>query len=129
MLDVLLHEFHDIFENGLQQSTTRTTEYNIRLKDDAPINRHCYGMAPANKKILYNQVDEMLRAGVIEPSTYSSPPVLVSREDEDQRFCVDYRLLNDKTIDENSTLLRIQDSLKALVQAKYFTVLDLKSGY
>lgn len=130
-LDYLIDEFQDLFETGLQQPTTRTTEHNIRLKDDAPINRHCYGMAPAKKQILYNQVDEMLRTGVIEPSTsaYSSPPVLVSREGKKPRFCVDYRLLNEKTIDESSTLPRIQDSLKALAQAKYFTVLDLKSGY
>lgn len=32
-------------------------------------------------------------------------------------------------IDESSVLPRIQDSLKALAQAKYFTVLDLKSEY
>lgn len=87
-------------------------------------------MAPTKKQILYQQVDEMLCAGVIEPSTsaYSSPPVLVNRKGKAPRFCVDYRALNDKTHDESSAP-KIQDSLKALAQAKFFTVLDLKSGY
>lgn len=127
----LLKEFQETFDEGLQQPTTRTTKHVIRLKDDTPINKRCYHMSPEKKRILYQQVDDMLRAGVIEPSVspYSSPPVLVARDGKAPRFCVDYRLLNDKTLDESSTLPRIQDTLKSLSQAKSFSVLDLKSGY
>lgn len=66
-------------------------------------------------KILYRQVDEMRRVGVIEPSTspYSSPPVLVTREGKEPRFCVDYRLLNEKTVSESSALPKIHEALKS----------------
>lgn len=105
---------------GWQQPTTRTTEHNFRLRDDAPINKPCFGMAPAKKQIFYQQVDEMIRTGVIAPSTsaYSSPSV--GREEKDPKFCIVYRLLNDRTVGESSALIKIQGAIKAIAQAKYF---------
>lgn len=130
-LTTILQEFADLFDVGTHQPTTRTTKHRIVLRDSVPINKKSYSMSPAKKRTFYEQVDEMLRAGVVEASTsaYSSPPVLISRPDKDPRFCVDYRALNDKTVGESSTLPRIQDALKTPAQAKIFSVLDLKSGY
>jgi hypothetical protein len=75
-------------------------------------------------------VEEMHNAGVIEPSSspWASPVVLVRKKDG-TRFCVDYRKLNHVTKKDSYPLLRIDDTLEALAGAKWFSSLDIKSGY
>lgn len=127
----LVKEFSDLFEIGLKQPTTRTTKHVIRLTSDKIVHRACYPMNPTKKAILAEQVQEMLRAGVIERSTsaYASSPVLVMREGKKPRFCIDFRELNQITATEMSCLPRIPDALRGMDGAKIFSVLDLKSGY
>jgi hypothetical protein len=74
--------------------------------------------------------EDMQRSGVIEDSDgpWSSPVVLI-RKNWDLRFCVDYRKLNDYSRKGNFPLPRIDDTLDTLAGAKWFSTLDLKSGY
>ena len=44
-------------------------------------------------------------------------------------MCVDYRQLNNRTIRDSYALPRIEEILDTLSGSKYFTVLDMKSGY
>lgn len=62
-------------------------------------------------------------------SPFSSNVVLVRKHDGALRLCVDYRQLNSRTIKDNYALPRIDDILDSLSGNKYFTVLDMKSGY
>ena len=66
---------------------------------------------------------------MIEPASgaWSSPVVLVKKKD--QSFCVDYRKLNAVTLQDAYPLPRIDESLDALVGSRYFSTLDLTSGY
>lgn len=127
----IFEEFSDLFTDELTKATTVTTQHKINLTDNTPVNIRPYPMSPDKKKILYEQVQEMLEAGVIESSTapYSSPPVIVERPNKKPRFCVDYRKLNEKTQDEASTLPKIYETIKDFGDATIFTLLDLKSGY
>ena len=73
----------------------------------------------------------MLDAVVIRPSNspWSSPLVLVKKRDGSLRFCVDYRKLNSITVKDAYPLPRIDDTLDALGDVKYFSTLDMSSGY
>jgi hypothetical protein len=53
----------------------------------------------------------------------------VRKKDGKLRMCVDYRALNERTVKDSHALPRIEEILDALGGNKFFTVLDMKSGY
>ena len=84
---------------------------------------------------MYEEVREHLKqlaaCGVIRPShsPWSSPVVLARRRDGKLRMCIDYRALNNRTIKDSYALPRIDEVLDSLAGAKFFSVVDMKSGY
>lgn len=80
---------------------------------------------------LREQLAELKRTGIIRESRsqYASPIVVVRKKNESLRLCIDYRTLNRQTIPDQYTTPRIEDGLQSLSGAKWFSVLDLKSGY
>ena len=77
------------------------------------------------------QLKKMQKNGVIQPSKspWASPVVLVRKRDGSHRFCVDYRGLNAVTKADTFPLPRIEDLLDQLGNSKYFSTLDLASGF
>lgn len=81
------------------------------------------------------QVQKLLENGLIEMSTsaYNSPLIIVPKKSLNGktqfRMCVDFRKLNKKLIADKFPLPRIEEILEGLGKAKYFSVLDLQSGY
>ncbi|GAN11692.1 endonuclease and reverse transcriptase activity [Mucor ambiguus] len=73
----------------------------------------------------------MLAKGVIVPSQsdWCSPVILIKKPDGTFRFCVDYRKLNQVVIKDEFPLPLIPDLLEKLRGYKYFTSMDLKSGF
>ena len=73
----------------------------------------------------------MLDAGAIRESQspFSSYIVLVRKKENSLRFCIDFRKLNNKTVKDTYFLPRIEETIDSLSVAKYFSKLDLRSGY
>ena len=59
-----------------------------------------YRMAPMELRELKKQLEELLRKGLIRPSTspWGAPIFFVKKKDASLRLCVDYRRLNRVTI-------------------------------
>ena len=86
---------------------------------------------PAVRREEMTQVQQMLSSNVIRLSNspWASPVVMVRKKDGSLHFCVDFRQLNAATVKDAHPLPRIDDLLDALHGAKWFSTLDLKSGY
>lgn len=77
------------------------------------------------------QVEEMMDNKIIRESNspYSSPVLMVPKKTGQYRFCVDFRGLNLHTVPDPFPLPRIDETLESLSGARYFSTLDIASGY
>ena len=119
---------------ALDQSELGTTDivtHVINTGDYPPIRQHPRRTPFALRGQVTKMVQDMLENGVVRPSSspWASPIVLVEKKDGTFQFCVDYRRLNSVTKMDVFPLPRIDDTLDLLSQSKYFTTLDLMSGY
>ena len=93
--------------------------------------RRLYRQTPTELQETKRQIEEYLTAGHVRPSTspFGAPVLLVKKKDGSMRMCIDYRGLNKITEKNNFPLPRIDDLHDRLVHARWFTKLDLYSGY
>jgi hypothetical protein len=108
-----------------------TGKLTITLKDDIPVAYRPRRLAHAERTQVKEIVADLLQKGTIRESqsTYASPIVLVRKKNGEARLCVDYRDINKKTVRERYPLPLIRDLLDSLRHARYFTTLDMKSGF
>jgi hypothetical protein len=76
-------------------------------------------------------LNEMLEQGHIQPSNspWSSPVVLVNKQDESIRMCIDHRRLNEITVFDAYSVPQVADILGKNGKAKYLSHVDLVKGY
>ena len=77
------------------------------------------------------QLNELLESGLLRPSKapYGAPVLFQKKADGPLRMCVDYRAVNNVTIKNKYPVPNVTELFDRLTRARYFTKLDLRSGY
>ena len=128
----LLCDYADTFsKNDLDMGKCNILKHNIQLTDQEPFKERYRRIPPHLFEEVKQHLQEMVEVGAIRKSfsPWASAVVLVRKKDGGLRLCIDLRKLNNKTIKDRYSLPRIDDTLDCLHGAKWFSTLDLKSGY
>lgn len=128
-IDEKLHRFHDIFSD--LPGSTDVVECKLVCTTDQPIHVKQYPLPLAVQSAIEEEVEVMLRQGIIERSNsaYNAPLVVVKKQDGSNRVCVDFRRLNNVLVADAEPIPRIDVVFAKVASKKYFSKLDLAKGY
>ena len=130
---LLLNKYKDVFPDKLPGlPLSRDHDYEIKLVPDAAIpKKKMYCMSLLEIEVVKKKLNELIKWGAIQPSKspFGSPVLFVKKKDDTLQMCIDYYALNKITVKNHYPLPLINQIFDALKNAKYFTKLDLTSGY
>lgn len=128
----LLIDFQDIFaKHDLDIGCFEGLEHTIDTGDNPPVRQRLRRTPLGYEGEEEKHLDKLLKQGIITPSSsaWASPPVLVRKKDGSVRYCIDYRILNSCTVKDSFPIPSVDMCLDTLAGSKYFSTLDLASGY
>jgi hypothetical protein len=134
-LTKLVEKYQDTMTDELPKELPpkRSIDHRIQLTDETVFpHKPTYRLSFKEMDALKSMIEEMLKNKWIRPSTspYGAPVMLVSKKEKDTfRLVVDYRQLNNITVKNRYPLPRQDEMMARLHGAKFFSKLDLKSGY
>lgn len=133
----IIKECPNVFTDPNEKLTfTTNIKGEIRTVSESPIYSRPYPYPMALKAEVEKQIEELLANDIIRPSKspYNSPVWIVDKKmdasgERKYRMVIDYRKLNSVTIPFKYPIPEINEVLTNLGKNKYFTTLDLKSGF
>ena len=131
-LYAVLLDYADVFAVDADDlGKTDKLQQTINTGSALPMRQPPRRIPAAQREEVRKLLSEMERKGIIQPSKspWASPVVLVKKKDGSTRFCVDYRKLNSVTHKDAYPLPRIDDTLQSLSGSRWFSTIDLLSGY
>ncbi len=133
-LEALLKEYQSkglLLPNDYDLGCTDLIQHPIDTQGHSPIKLPPYRIAITEKSKVLDLITKMQAQGVIRPSAspWSSPVVIVPKKDVSLRFCCDYRCLNNLMKNDVYPLPCTDELLHSFYMAKYFSSLDLMSGF
>ncbi|XP_073681655.1 uncharacterized protein [Garra rufa] len=128
-LQHLIGQFSDVFSP--LPGRTHVLQHDIRTPPGVVVRQRPYRVPEARRQAIEDEVQQMLKLGVIEPSRspWSSPIVMVPKPDGTLRFCNDFRRLNEVSEFDGYPMPRVDELLDRLGRARYISTLDLTKGY
>ncbi|KAL0173009.1 hypothetical protein M9458_033320, partial [Cirrhinus mrigala] len=128
-LQHLVSQFDDVF--SLLPGQTNVVQHSIKTQPGVIVRQRPYRVPEARRCAIEEEIQHMLKLGVIEPSRspWSSPIVMVPKPDGTLRFCNDFRRLNEVSEFDGYPMPRVDELLDRLGRARYISTLDLTKGY
>ena len=112
---------------------TNVHRHTIETGQAPPQRKRPYRVSPQIKQHIEEQIEDMLKNDIIQPSNslWAAPVVMCKKKDNTYRFAVDYRDLNAVTEPINFPIPRLEDVIDSVGEnnSKIFTVLDLRAGF
>ena len=146
--DTLCEKYPKIFSKGNEDiGRTQLVTMDIDTGDSPPVSSRPYTLALKHHKWVQEEIETLERAGVIAKSMspWASPIVIVPKKSQPgeppkKKLCIDFRKINDlqqKVITEGKSkgclslilLPKIDEMYAKLKGAKFFSTIDLQSGY
>jgi hypothetical protein len=127
----LLFKYKHVFSNS-DAELPGTDVFKMEIPTFAePVMRKPYKIPDKYKSFVSEQVKNLERLGKIKPSisAYGAPTLIVIKADKSLRWCMDYRDLNKVTKKIKYPLPNISEMFTKLQGSKYFSTLDMRSGY
>ena len=133
-LESIISDFQEVFPEKLPKGPPPDREVEHEIVTDLgakPPSKPPYRLGPAEVEEMEEQVKDLLEQNFVRPSysPYGAPVIFVPKKDGRWRMCIDYRMLNRQTKKDKYPIPRINELLDKLGRSKYFTKLDLASGY
>ena len=131
LADILIRNQHAFAKSKTDLGDCSIIKHKINTGESAPIRQPLRRTPRGFEKEEEQYQKEQLEAGVVIPSNsaWSSPVCLVRKKDGSVRWCINYRKLNDVTAKDEYPLPRIDTCLDCLGSAKFFSTVDMQSGY
>uniref|UniRef100_A0A9J7Z8P6 Integrase catalytic domain-containing protein n=1 Tax=Cyprinus carpio carpio TaxID=630221 RepID=A0A9J7Z8P6_CYPCA len=128
-LQHLVGQFPDVFWSV--PGRTHVIQHEIHTPAGVIVRQRSYRVPEARRQAIEEEIQQMLKLGVIEPSNspWSSPIVMVPKPDGTLRFCNDFRRLNEVSAFDGYPMPRVDELLDRLGRARYISTLDLTKGY
>lgn len=129
-----LAAYRDVFPDALPDGLPPSREVDHRIElvpGSSPPSRPTIRLSATELAELKKQLIELEAAGFIRPSKspFGAPILFVKKKDGTMRMCVDYRALNRITVKNSYPLPRVDELFDRLQGARYFSKIDLRSGY
>ena len=102
------------------------------LPNAVPVRHNPYRLSLKEHEFMEKELKMLEELGCIErcEATWVMPVIMVKKKDtSDLRMCIDFRALNKSMVIENYPIPRIDYILSLLGKYKYFSKLDIKSGF
>ena len=126
-------EYQDLFQSMPKElPPQREHDHRIELiPGSQPPSKPAYRLSLTELDELRKQLDTLLEHGFIRASRspFGAPMLFDKKKDGSLRMCIDYRALNQVTIKNKYPLPRVDELLNRLAGARYFSKIDLQSGY
>lgn len=131
-VDDILQKFPNVFEEKI--GCVPNCQVSLQLRENAkPVFTKERSVPYALQEKVDKELDSLEAQGIISPvaiSDWGSPLVCIQKPDGNVRLCVDYKCgVNERLIQANHPIRRIDDVIHSLRGSKYFCKLDLYKAY
>ena len=127
----ILHDY-----KGILEGVRKLTGYQVKLHVDPEVP----AIAQPNRRTRFSlrekvkeKIEELIAIDIIEPvedpTPWVSPVVVVPKQNDEIRFCIDMRRANEAIIRKRYQIPTLDKVLHNLNQSTVFSKLDLKWGY
>lgn len=128
----IIRKYSKIFERTV--GAVPNIEIKLQLREGAkPVFIRERDVPYALRDEVENELKRLESAGIItkvQQSDWGSPLVVIPKADNTVRLCVDYKVgVNQKLVNSNYPIRRIEEVLNTLRDSKYFCKLDLYKAY